>query len=348
MKGLVPKERLVDNLREHPAVQAWAQVQSEFLVPKQIEVLRRATKSMIYRLSGAGPDASNVIAKRCLRQGARVEQMVYQQILQSFPLPVLHCYGMLEDHDVGYCWLFLEDAGTCVYDNAVREHRQVVAIWLAALHQLQLEQTLTENLPDRGPGHYREVLHSARRLLGGNESNPYLTRADVDLLRSLGVQLHILEERWETLEQLCEAAPRALVHGDLVTKNVRVRPTDSGLAFFAFDWENAGWGPPAADLASSASRTVNPDLDIYSAQFQRKPAVTAHALAECGKIFRLLDSIQWAGSSLALISSPEWLETPMSFLRVYQVRLGEIFCERQWHSPRYSFSYGAVPGTVNS
>src|SRR6266496_448791 len=75
------KEVLPANLQEHRAVKAWRKLQSEWFETDQIEILKLKTKSAVYRLTGAGPDGSAVIAKRCRTATAVVEKAIYDQFL---------------------------------------------------------------------------------------------------------------------------------------------------------------------------------------------------------------------------------------------------------------------------
>ena len=328
MKDLIPKETLSSNLLEHSAVAAWSELAPEKFQPSRIEVLRRAAKSAIYRLEGSGPGGSNVIAKRCLSATAAIEWVIYRDILVLLPLPALECYGIISDEDPNFSWLFIADAGREPYVKELPAHREALAEWLVELHSLELQASLTDHLPARGPDHYLGVLANARSLLQSQFINPFLRPADISLLQQLIVQCDFLEENWTAIEQVCRSARPVLVHGDLVLKNVRVKLADTRLTFLAFDWENAGWGPPAADLASFPDRTVNPDLELYSAGMRTKSGPNPDELAACGKIFRLLDSIRWAASWLVWKPYNDWLSKPMAFLQVYQQRLVQAFSER--------------------
>jgi hypothetical protein len=332
MRDLVPKATLTTDLRAHPAVRAWERLLPDRIEPEQIEALKGANKSAVCRLVGVGPDSSNVIAKRCLAASASVECLIYQDILPMLSMPALACYGMVDDEDPKFRWLFVEDAGLQPYQKSLPEHRALLAEWLAALHSLDLPEELAGRLPDRGPGHYFEVLESARALLHEQQANPFLKAADRSLLQSLINQCDDLVAHWGGVEQLCHAASYALVHGDLVCKNVRVRASEDGLAFVAFDWENAGFGVPAEDLAWFPDRTVNPDLEAYSAQVRTGNGSIARELSECGKVFRLLDSIHWAVSCLVWKPYDAWLAKPMAFLQVYRDRLEVALAERRWTS----------------
>src|SRR5439155_16761485 len=87
---------------------------------------------------------------------------------------------------------------------------------------------------------------------------------DVRMLKALVGDLDVLEARWSEVEKMCQEGYRTVVHGDFVIKNVRVRTTPAGTRLLVFDWEQAGWGIPCADLAQLRDRTVSPDLDTYA------------------------------------------------------------------------------------
>jgi aminoglycoside phosphotransferase (APT) family kinase protein len=131
------------------------------------------------------------------------------------------------------------------------------------------------------------------------------------------------------LEKMCEVAPPGLVHGDLVSKNVRVGRSGDNLAFLAFDWENAGWGSSPVDLSWFADRTVNPDLLAYG-EALKLDFSTVRQLAECGRIFRLLESIHWASSCLCY-EPYDWLSKPLARLQVYESRLGDAIGGSTWN-----------------
>ena len=119
-----------------------------------------------------------------------------------------------------------------------------------------------------------------------------------------------------------------LVHGDLVTKNVRVQHGLGGTnsaspALLVFDWENAGWGIAATDLAETEGRALAPDPNSYlenldgNSRFSR---ATLRRVVECGRVFRLLDSIHWAALMLNC-DSYDSLIVPISRLEVYLLRM---------------------------
>jgi ATP-binding cassette subfamily B protein len=98
------------NLKNHPAVHAWCQVHP-LIEPLGITPLVvRRRKNMVYRLEGAGPAGSAVIAKRCPNAVAQIERTVYEDILPRLAIPSLCHYGSLEEPDSEYTWLFMEEA----------------------------------------------------------------------------------------------------------------------------------------------------------------------------------------------------------------------------------------------
>ena len=123
---------------------------------------KRFRKRGVYRLEGAGPGGSPVIAKICKRKTAEVESLVYEELLPRLPMPSLRYYGKVPDDDRQHCWLFLEDAGAERYSPADPEHRRLAARWLATVQLHAAEFVAHADLPDRGPRHYLVHLLNAR------------------------------------------------------------------------------------------------------------------------------------------------------------------------------------------
>ena len=113
------KEVLPANLQEHRAVKAWRKLQTEWFETDHIEILKLKSKSAVYRLGGAGPDGSAVIAKRCRTATAVVEQAIYDQFLTRMPLPALRCYGLVVEPESDSCWLFVEDEFCCAMAGTI-------------------------------------------------------------------------------------------------------------------------------------------------------------------------------------------------------------------------------------
>src|SRR3990172_12064911 len=108
-----------------------------------------------------------------------------------------------------------------------------------------------------------------------------------------------------------------LVNGDVMPKNVRVRPGACGIAILVLDWEMAGWAVPAADLERA-------DLAVYGSVVNALGMRISHRdiemLAVYGKLFRLIASVEWDSQWL----STKWVEQPMINLRLYREPLGQL------------------------
>ena len=316
MRDLVPKEVLTSGLYDHPAVRAWNEMTGESGEPEQIQTLKRS-KSAVYRLVGLGPTAGGVIAKRCRAATAENEFAIYREVLPQLPLESLECYGMLEDQQAEYRWIFIEDAGTQPYQRDRQEHRILFAHWLAVLHTASVRIQAAASLPARGPEHFLEHLRLGRARIQCNLNNPALVPDDFAWLAALLAQLDFLESRWNQVEEFCQGMPRTFVHCDTKKKNLRVRQSTTGLSLMAFDWEKAGWGVSGPDVMQC------PDLHQYLCVATRTwPAMNSSELERIfnvGVVFRLLAEIHWETSHLKY----QWMERPRLSLPLRRQLLAE-------------------------
>ena len=317
MPDLTAIETARGDLSEHPAMQAWSDLLPSQVQPVEIQKLKRNKKSAIYRLTGAGPGGSAIIAKRCLAGTGMIERRIYEQILPRLAVPALRFFGFVEDRDAQFCWLFIEDAGAELYLPELAAHRAAAARWLGLLHTSAVGLEAAARLPGRGPAFYQEHLRLARGNIVKAFANPALKAEEQGVLEAIVAQCDFLDSRWNQVNALCQGMPPTFVHGDLKAKNIRVRHTSHGIAVLPFDWEIAGWGVPAVDLLKC------PDLAIYWAEAQGHwPDLKLRELerlAEVGELFRALIAIYW--KSLALIY--EWVEWPVEKLRLYRAKLAE-------------------------
>jgi hypothetical protein len=338
MPRRTPIEIIRTNLLEHPAVQAWGKLLPGRIEPESIEIIREYGKSAVYRLAGVGTGCSTVIAKRC--QTALIERTIYEEVLPHLSIPALHYYGFtygFTREDDKFDWLFLEDAGREEFSPLVAEHRALAARWLGLMHTAAACVAPADHLPDRGPGHYLEHLRSGCDTILQNLANPLLKADDLVVLENIVSQCEVLESYWSQVEGFCAGLPRTLVHGDFNEKNLRVRAGRAGIALLPFDWELAGWGVPAADLAQSARLgrgrfAANPDVPTYwSVVREHWPSVdlqTIQQLANCGKLFRALAAINWRARNL----SYEWVEWTMGHIRIYQAELIDAIQALGWRA----------------
>jgi len=287
----------------HPAVQAWITLQSDHSAPTRITVLKNNRKSAVYRLHGVGPSNSAVIAKRADRDTGTIERLIYEEILPHLPVSTPRFFGHVDETESAFCWLFLEDAGRAQYSVDERNHRALAAKWLGVMHtSASIHVALGGRLPSRGPEHYFDRLRGARETVLGNLDNSLLNADGREVLEGILSQFEHLESRWPQVVESCSSMPSTLVHGDLGTKNVRFRRSKGGLTFLPFDWEAAGWGPPAVDLAQFTADTVSPDmltyLSVIAEAWPQLRTDDVFRLERHGVIFRLLDAIYWGSYGL--------------------------------------------------
>ena len=340
MPEYAPTKVIRTHLREHPAFQAWQEIESGRVLPQAIATLverpGKKGKSAVYRLESVGPRGSAVIAKRCRQANAHTERTIYEDILPQLPVPPLRYYGFVEEPDGEFCWLFVECASGEQYSPLIQEHRLLAARWLALVHSTASTVAASAHLPDRGPAHYLYHLRSARDTILRNLGNRALGTGDVLFLRAIISRCDYLEPRWRQVERFCEGTPRTLVHGDFVGKNVRIRSGQYGSALLPFDWETAGWGVPAVDLAQSAlpptTFLANPELATYRSLVRGCwPALdlaTIERLANYGKIFRCLAAIHWEARSLEY----QWVEWPLKNIAVYEAELVDAMRAAGWEA----------------
>ena len=330
----------------HPAVRAWRQLYPD-AEPLRITPLKvRRRKSTIYRLEGAGPAGSAVVAKRSQRAYALIERTVYEEILPGLSLPSLRYYGFLEDSEVDRCWLFLEDATGAAYSRLLAADRAQAARWLGLLHTQAVEAAAKAQLPDGGPGRYREFLRSASEEIRQHLGNPVLNPDDVAVLEEVLARLSELDAHWNRIEELCDGVPHTLVHGDFNGKNLRLRPASTGPTILVFDWEDAGWGVPAVDLAQqavpSSNLSADPDLETYwSTVRERWPDASPEdwrRLASCGTVFRALAALFWESFSL----ETEWASKFITNSRLYEAEIGHALVRLGWDGPSASASAAAL------
>lgn len=312
----------------HPAAhRAWKSVGGP--PPAAVEMLRLASRSKpaLYRLIFDEPGRPAVYAKRSPTSHLDLELTVYRDILPQLPLTVPRFFGSCRESD-GSTWLFVEDVGDGRPSDEAPEHRRVVARWLGLLHRSAADDPRASRMPDVGPDRYLGALCAGREGIRRNLGNSALTDGDRTILNGFLEQLDAVESRWPGIEHACQDLPVTLVHGDFRPKNVRIRETLPGTALYALDWEMAGWGAPAADLASAfqPGMTVAIDPAVYLETVrERWPDLDERALRRLsilGRIFQALAGAEWASASL-IFESERHLIRPVGQMRVYRNHLGE-------------------------
>ncbi len=319
------------DLDAHPALQAWRELRTEHRVPQRIEVLKgkgpgqtSRLDRIVCRIVGVGPAGSAVIAKRCKRASGLIENTIYEQVLPDLPISRAHYFGMLEEANGQYCWLFLEDAGTVEYSKHNEGHRRLLASWLGQMHTSASQLAPPASLPDKGPGPYLERLQFVRASLLEHLARLAQQAISLPQVETTLGQLDIMESHWEQVQDLCEGSPHTLVHGDLAAKNIRLRNGRDGMTVLPFDWGDGGWGTPALDIMQvdaagygSMVRHQWPWLDVEAVR----------RLELAGKFFRCLDAIYW---ELPSFDFDEWLEYTMRSMRIYSLWLDDAMRAAGW------------------
>ena len=335
MSRTATPEIMTEGVQAHPAVQAWLQVQSDSWEPSSLELLQGRRYSTVYRLNHVRQDGARVIAKRCRTATARIEHAIYEELLPLTRMPALHCYGLLEEPEGEFCWLFLEDAAGARYSPQLPHNRALAGCWLAETQLTALAHDLKSCLPGRGLDHYLRLLRGCRAMLLRHLGGSALSVEDATVFRNIAAHLDALESLWDELEEICDVMPRTLVHGDFVNKNLRIRDAATGPALLVFDWEFAGWGVPAADLAQLIDRVASPDLDFYCSilnrEYSRLDLRDIQAVAACGNLLRIVDQMSWATAGQEFNDSTQLVKA-IALLRSYELSISEALgaFQRSW------------------
>ena len=326
------------SLLAHPAIRAWRRLRPDASVPERIvpaKLKPQQRRMPVYRLEGVGSDGGVVIAKATTAENALIERTVYEEFLPHLPLATAGYLGCVEpvEGEQGFTWLFLDAIEGEEYSALDPTHRVYAARWLGALHPGAQTIGPRHGLPDGGPSRYRTHLRQARDLIRQHLDNPALGHEEVGWLETLLACFDDLEDHWERLQEVCAGMSPTLVHGDFSSKNVRVRAgADAGIA--VFDWEDAGWGVPAADLAQLTLPTsrisTGPDLATYwSLVRDRWPELDradVARVADCGSVFRAIAALQWDAHHL----EHEWAQWFVSSMRLYEAELAHALRRLGW------------------
>ena len=280
----------------HPAVAGWCAYAGTAARPVAVETIARSKKSAVYRLCGAGPGGSGIVAKAQSPEGLRVERAIYEAVLPLTAVSTMNCYGAIEMPD-GWCWIFLEDAGGRAYDPGSSRDRVLAARWLAEMHAATSRLTPPASLPKSDMPRYRDTVMRVRESLTGAAARRPLAASDRRMLTSLVGQLNALDAIWPDVEAQAVALPTGLVHGDFCAKNLRVRVARGATELAVFDWDMAAWGVCASDLAGATLESATPSTLVYWRTIRRSfPHIDQYAVraaAWSGAILRLIAAIEW-------------------------------------------------------
>ena len=311
---------LVGKLGGHPAVAAWRGIAPAAPDPERIEVLCERHKSTTYRLVGATPDGSTIIAQRSQTVKAEIERAVYEQILPQLPIRTARYYGSRTESPE-WAWLFLEDVGDEPYSATDSAHVALAARWMGAMHTAGAAIPAARSLPDAGPARYLDHLRVGREAVRACLTNPALAVDELVTIRQLVSDLDLLESRWACIERACTGVPSTFVHGDFRPKNAHIRHTWGQAELLVIDWEMAGWGVPAVDLAEIDLPTY---WSVVRSSWPGARLEDIQRLRAVGQVFRSLAAVRWMAAGL-LYDRAEWLIRPVMTMQQAQRSFVDAF-----------------------
>lgn len=244
--------------------------------PRCCELLKRG-KSAVFAVHPHGGQTSLVV--KLADAGTIGVERTILSWLEDSPIPSVRVHAVVPSAP-GRAWLVSELVCGVPYESRSARDRDLVAMWLGDLHVWSRSVT-PPCLPIRDLNFYRGVVHEASATLrDAGRFGAALESGDREVVRSLLGATERLLSHWERVSELLAALPETLVHSGIAGKNVYIVESESRPTVMAFDWEQGGWGCPAADVSMA-------NLNTYAAR-----------LAQHGLIVRASDSLFWVGQAL--------------------------------------------------
>ena len=249
----------------------------------------------VHRLELTGAIRHTVIVKRIRNWHSRLELLLTDRWLPDAELDGLSPprLAALAEPDTGYVWHVYDDLGPWGLDREQVDDRSIETAMhgVADLHTRFARHALLPEprfaAGDLGTYFYsRSVRDAARSVAQLRPPAADLSIEQQNVRDVLLERLHVLldqeRERVGMIEQ--DAGPETLLHGDLTTANVFVRPVSGGLTVRLIDWDHAGIGPAAFDISTHLS---------YYPLARRQHVLDHYTAAMAERGFPFGDHVDW-------------------------------------------------------
>jgi thiamine kinase-like enzyme len=291
-------ERLVAGSGDRGRLAAAERLPRDRVLRLRVEVDGRSRGLVVKRLP----------AERAHRERAAVERWLPRVGLEAHRPPLL---ATVVEPGGRSTWFVYEDLGDCTLARHASDPARLRAVIgvAAELHARFTDHPLLGEArslgADLGMAFYSASVRDAARSLEALTANASLESGQRALCERLLARLSALraEERMrrETLEE--SGGPETLLHGDLWTINVLVRPAPAGFEVRLIDWERAGVGPVSYDLSAFLLRfapELRPGILLhYQERFpggRRWPGRGVwNALFDTAEQARIANAVLWRG-----------------------------------------------------
>ena len=181
---------------------------------------------------------------------------VYQKILNPAQRGTARCVGAVDSPELERHWLFLERVdGLLLWQVGDLKQWDAAARWLGELHLAERGSVTRSTSSVRPAAAHRAALRGCKTLLCYDEkffavwmerAEKFLQKRNADDLKKFAR----LAKNYDRVVKQLAALPPTFVHGEFYPSNVIVRDGAAAEKICAIDWEVAGVGPGALDLAA--------------------------------------------------------------------------------------------------